>query len=167
MQTPALGCLTCTATCAAVPDLHAWCRVITIHNNPDNMTLPGAYAHLRIEMPDIDTANITAYFDPTFNFIEEGRVKGHGASAALPNDVASTGNVTTRLAACQHDCACWQPHARPLIQCRLVRSHAGALWGRSQPQRLPVHGLPDAQQAHERPGGPGPLPGAQGPGGPQ
>ena len=56
--------------------------MITIHNHPQNMTLPAAYAHLKIELPDIDTADITAHFGPSFNFIEEGRVKNQGALAA-------------------------------------------------------------------------------------
>ena len=94
-------------------DQLTWRRVITIHNNPDNLTLPATYAHLRIEMPDIDTANITAHFDPTFNFIEEGRVKGHGARTALAAEWSSAGcscsTTSCRSCHCLHDCPRWHP----------------------------------------------------------
>ena len=53
-------------------------RIVTIHNNPENLKPPDRYQHMRIEMPDIDVADITAHFSPTYNFIEEGRIAGQG-----------------------------------------------------------------------------------------
>ncbi|EFN52440.1 hypothetical protein CHLNCDRAFT_138968 [Chlorella variabilis] len=48
--------------------------VVTIHNNPDNLRLPpGRYSHLKIELPDIETADISAHLRAAYDFIEEAR----------------------------------------------------------------------------------------------
>ncbi|KAL4421080.1 hypothetical protein ABPG77_001375 [Micractinium sp. CCAP 211/92] len=53
--------------------------IITIHNNPDNLKLPpGKYKHLKIELPDIDTADISAHLHTAFDFIEENRAAKRG-----------------------------------------------------------------------------------------
>ncbi|KAL4422489.1 hypothetical protein ABPG75_008686 [Micractinium tetrahymenae] len=53
--------------------------IITIHNNPDNLKLPpGKYKHLKIELPDIDTADISAHLRPAIDFIEENRAAKRG-----------------------------------------------------------------------------------------
>lgn len=48
--------------------------VITIHNNPGNLKLPpGKYRHHKIELADVDTADISAHLRPAYDFIEENR----------------------------------------------------------------------------------------------
>ncbi|KAI3430229.1 hypothetical protein D9Q98_004826 [Chlorella vulgaris] len=45
--------------------------VVTIHNNPDNLKLPASkYSHLKIELADIDVADIGAHLRSSFDFIE-------------------------------------------------------------------------------------------------
>lgn len=53
-------------------------RVVTIHNNPENMALPARFRHLRFQCADVDTVDITQYFAPSYTFIEEGRAAGEG-----------------------------------------------------------------------------------------
>lgn len=47
--------------------------IVTIHNNPGNLRPPPNTRHLKIEMADIDSADITPWFRPSYEFIEEAR----------------------------------------------------------------------------------------------
>lgn len=53
-------------------------RVISIHNNPENMALPARFKHLRFQCADVDTVDITKFFAPSYSFIEEGRSANEG-----------------------------------------------------------------------------------------
>lgn len=54
-------------------------RVVTIHNHPENLKLPSRLNHLRLELPDVEVADISKYFNEVFAYIEEAKVKKHGA----------------------------------------------------------------------------------------
>ena len=51
--------------------------ILTIHNNPANLKPPAGTKHLQIEMPDIDSADLTPWLRPAYEFIEEARSAGH------------------------------------------------------------------------------------------
>ena len=57
------------------------------------MKLPPRFRHLRFQLADVDTQNVTPYFNASYDFIEEARAAGHGGD----------------LLGCQHTCAqyCW------------------------------------------------------------
>eukprot|EP00198_Chlamydomonas_reinhardtii_P011653 XP_001700990.1 MAP kinase phosphatase 5 [Chlamydomonas reinhardtii] len=48
-------------------------RILTIHNHPENLRPPAGIKHLRQQLPDIEDADISAYFSEAFDFIDEGR----------------------------------------------------------------------------------------------
>lgn len=54
------------------------CRLITIHNHPDNLKPPAGFKHLKFTLADIDTADIAPAFGPTFDFIEGARSSNQG-----------------------------------------------------------------------------------------
>lgn len=58
------------------------CRVITIHNNPENMKLPTRFKHLRFQLADVDTQDVSQFFDASYQFIEEGRGANEGRPSA-------------------------------------------------------------------------------------
>lgn len=51
--------------------------VVTIHNNPGNLRLPPRWRHLRIELADVDSADMAPHLEPVYAFIEEARAAGH------------------------------------------------------------------------------------------
>eukprot|EP00210_Caulerpa_lentillifera_P000657 g634.t1 len=51
--------------------------VVTIHNNPEELKLPSRFDHLRIELPDIPTADISVHFNSVYEHIEAARDSGH------------------------------------------------------------------------------------------
>ncbi|BDA42767.1 probable dual specificity protein phosphatase 6 at N-terminal half [Coccomyxa sp. Obi] len=53
-------------------------RVITIHNNPENMQLPAKFKHLRLQLADVDTQDISKFFATAYTFIEEARGANEG-----------------------------------------------------------------------------------------
>lgn len=53
--------------------------MVTIHNHPENLKLPSRLNHLRLELPDVEVADISKYFNEVFAYIEEAKVKKHGA----------------------------------------------------------------------------------------
>lgn len=57
--------------------------VVTIHNHPERTTFPGEYKHLRIELPDIETADISQHFNSVYKVIEEARSAETGANEDL------------------------------------------------------------------------------------
>ena len=67
-----------------MPREGVWRRVITIHNNPENLALPARFRHLRFQAADVDTVDITQFFAPSYAFIEEGRAAGEGAQGPVP-----------------------------------------------------------------------------------
>lgn len=56
------------------------CRVITIHNNPNDVELQSKYQHLKFQLPDLETENIAQFFQPTYEFIEQARAARQGES---------------------------------------------------------------------------------------
>jgi len=54
------------------------CRLVTIHNNPDELKLPSDFKHLKIECPDVPTADISRHFNAVYEFIEGTRDRGVG-----------------------------------------------------------------------------------------
>lgn len=52
-------------------------RIITVHNHPDNLKPPGGIQHLKFELPDVESADIAACFQPAFECIEGARAAGH------------------------------------------------------------------------------------------
>lgn len=47
-------------------------RVLTIHNNPEDLTLAPGLKHLRQVLADTDSADISQYFNAAYEFINEG-----------------------------------------------------------------------------------------------
>ena len=70
-------------------------RVVTIHNNPENMQLPGRFKHLRLQLADVDTQDVSKFFAPSYTFIEEARAANEGAhleTDILPTPLSRTVN---------------------------------------------------------------------------
>ena len=57
--------------------------MITIHNNPENMKLPERFKQLRLQLADVDTQDVSQFFDASYQFIEEGRGAGEGERMCL------------------------------------------------------------------------------------
>lgn len=73
-------------------------RVITIHNNPENMKLPAKFKHLRLQLADVDTQDISKYFAPSYAFIEEARAANEGAQPfASRSCTVKAGNNRVRV----------------------------------------------------------------------
>lgn len=47
--------------------------IVTIHNNPDELQLPSRFHHLKIELPDIPSADISVHFNAVYEHIEAAR----------------------------------------------------------------------------------------------
>ena len=47
-------------------------------HDAENMKLPPRFRHLRFQLADVDTQNVTPYFNASYDFIEEARAAGHG-----------------------------------------------------------------------------------------
>ncbi len=54
-------------------------RVLTIHNNPENLRLPARFQRLTFELADVDTQDISPFFAPSYDFIEAARAAKEGA----------------------------------------------------------------------------------------
>ncbi len=48
------------------------CRVLSIHNSPEDLKLPSKMQHLQMKLADVDTQDISPFFDPSYDFIEAG-----------------------------------------------------------------------------------------------
>lgn len=55
------------------------CRILTIHNNPENLKPPPRFKHLKYTLADVDTEDISKFFAQTFDFIEDAREANQGA----------------------------------------------------------------------------------------
>lgn len=55
------------------------CRIISIHNNPENLQVPKGFQHLKMTVADVHTQDITPYFNPSYDYIEEARLGNQGA----------------------------------------------------------------------------------------
>lgn len=53
-------------------------RVVSIHNNPENLELPAKFQRLQFQLADVDTQDCSPSFAPTFDFVEEARAAGQG-----------------------------------------------------------------------------------------
>ena len=56
----------------------AGARIVTIHNNPENLKPPARFKHLSFTLADVDTADVSQFFNASFEFIEEVRVCNEG-----------------------------------------------------------------------------------------
>ncbi len=54
-------------------------RVLTIHNNPENLRLPARFQRLTFELADVDTQDISPFFAASYDFIEAARAAKEGA----------------------------------------------------------------------------------------
>ncbi|KIZ07690.1 MAP kinase phosphatase 5 [Monoraphidium neglectum] len=85
-------------------------HICTIHNHPENLVVPPGIKQLRLELPDVEGADISQHFNPAYEFLSEGaRLKepalvhcgaGVSRSAALVAMflMRSTPGVTARAA---------------------------------------------------------------------
>ena len=55
-------------------------RVISIHNNPENLQPPKAFQQLKMTVADVHTQDITPFFNPSYDYIEEARAKNEGTT---------------------------------------------------------------------------------------
>lgn len=51
---------------------------MTIHNNPEELKLPAHFKHLKIELADVSTTDISRHFNTVYEFIESARDKSVG-----------------------------------------------------------------------------------------
>ena len=86
-----LACFEATAEeDRAVPDrmrlrpYGACCRVLTIHNNPENLRLPPRFQRLSFTLADVDTQDVSPFFAPAYDFIEAARAAREGAYSSYP-----------------------------------------------------------------------------------
>ncbi len=56
---------------------------VTIHNQPENLKVPSTIKHLQFTLADVSTENISQFFAPTYDCIDEARSKGHGMCALV------------------------------------------------------------------------------------
>lgn len=54
------------------------CRILTIHNNPENLKPPGRYKHKQFVLADVETEDVSKFFDESYTFIEESRAAKEG-----------------------------------------------------------------------------------------
>ena len=54
------------------------CRLISIHNNPENLKVPKGFQQLKMSVADVHTQDITPYFNPSYDLIEEARNSKEG-----------------------------------------------------------------------------------------
>lgn len=86
------------------------CRVITVHNHPENLKLPATTRHLKYQLADIESADISPLLGPAFDFIEQAQARKEGGQHAGAALVASC-----CCGACCSSCAeSTMPHARPV-----------------------------------------------------
>lgn len=63
------------------------CRIITVHNNPENMKPPAKYKHLQLPLADVETEDISQFFNSSYEFIEQARVDKTGiAPVSFPSE---------------------------------------------------------------------------------
>lgn len=60
------------------------CRLISIHNNPENLKVPKGFQQLKMTVADVHTQDITPYFNPSYDFIEEARNSHQGTPLLQP-----------------------------------------------------------------------------------
>ena len=53
-------------------------RVLTIHNNPEGMSVDRHVKHLQLQLADVMTEDISQFFDTSYEFIEDARADEHG-----------------------------------------------------------------------------------------
>ena len=53
-------------------------RLISIHNNPENLKVPKGFQQLKMSVADVHTQDITPYFNPSYDLIEEARNSNQG-----------------------------------------------------------------------------------------
>ena len=101
--------------------------MISIHNNPENLQLPAKIARLQFALADVDTQDISPFFAPSYDFIEEARAAGHGGLYDLqtcPSPLTSGGVIV------YDDCALMTAgaFARPLARATLRLVPGGLEW---------------------------------------
>lgn len=57
---------------------HVCFRLISIHNNPENLKVPKGFQQLKMTVADVHTQDITPYFNPSYDLIEEARNSNEG-----------------------------------------------------------------------------------------
>ena len=67
------------------------------------MKLPSRFKHLRFQLADVDTQDVSQFFDASYQFIEEGRGANEGAACA------------------RTDCWAWDTPQEPLSLLVLLR----------------------------------------------
>ena len=58
-------------------------RVLTIHNNPENLRLPPRFQRLSFTLADVDTQDVSPFFAPSYDFIEAARAAREGACSSF------------------------------------------------------------------------------------
>ena len=53
-------------------------RILTVHNNPENLTPPPRFKHKRLILADVETEDVSKYFNESFTYIEEARAAHEG-----------------------------------------------------------------------------------------
>ena len=84
------------------------------------MKLPPRFRHLRFQLADVDTQNVTPYFNASYDFIEEARAAGHGVWRPP---------LVGRQQTCNQDCwpvGCW--HTRCTIEFETASVIVRRLW---------------------------------------
>lgn len=51
--------------------------IMTVHNHPSNLKPPANIKHLKVEMPDVETADISQHLQAAYEFIEAARERGY------------------------------------------------------------------------------------------
>lgn len=54
-------------------------RIITIHNDPENLKVPAKMKHMKVTAADLPSTDLSCFFNATYEFIEEGAA-GTGAT---------------------------------------------------------------------------------------
>ena len=116
--------------------MNVTCRVITIHNNPENTKLPKRFKQLRLQLADVDTQDVSQFFDTSYQFIEEGRSAGEGERDVPPkvtNAQMEHRSSSSYLSMCRY---------REINFVMRSCSCPGALWRWGQSLCSPGHCIP-------------------------
>lgn len=54
-----------------------------MHNNPENLKPPSKFKHKQLILADVETEDISKYFNDTYTFIEEAKSAGEGKTPDL------------------------------------------------------------------------------------
>eukprot|EP00879_Flechtneria_rotunda_P027734 GHRR01029724.1.p1 GENE.GHRR01029724.1~~GHRR01029724.1.p1 ORF type:complete len:223 (+),score=59.61 GHRR01029724.1:1121-1789(+) len=57
-------------------------RIVTVHNHPDRLEVPPGVKHFKIELPDVENADISTHFNVVYEFLADAERLNQGKADA-------------------------------------------------------------------------------------